>query len=118
MGLLPQAASTGTHHDFGIHKLVEIYASAMPQGIEEARFHAGEESHRPVHHREADGSPLRAANHPQFVARTGRAHWSSSVSPDRLGKPQPEVSASGRTHFWTGSMPVRAGSVSDQMWLR
>lgn len=102
MGLLPYAASTGTQHDFGVHKLVEVFASGMPQGIEEARYMAGEESHRPVHYREADGSPLRAANHPNFVTRAGRVHWNSSVSPDRLGKPQPEVTPTGRANGWTG----------------
>lgn len=102
MGLQPYAASTGSQHDFGVHKLVEIFVSAMPQGIEEARYMAGEEAHRPVHFAEADGTHFRASNHPQFVARSGRAHWSSSVSPDRLGKPQPEVSPSGRTNGWTG----------------
>lgn len=102
MGLLPYAASTGTQHDFGVHKLVEIFASSMPHGIEEARYMAGEEAYRPVHFREADGTPMRAVNHPQFISRGGRPHWSSSVCPDRLGKPQPEVSPTGRTNGWTG----------------
>jgi hypothetical protein len=102
MGLLPYAAATGNQHDFGIHKLEDVFISGVPHGVEEARFMAGEEAHRPVHFREADGSPLQSANHPNFITRGGRVHWSTSVSPDRLGKPQPEVSPSGRTHGWTG----------------
>ncbi|MBL8752257.1 MAG: hypothetical protein JNK15_03065 [Planctomycetes bacterium] len=42
---------------------------------------------RPCHHREADGSQLDPARHPQLVIWGGRPHWHTGVSPDRLGKP-------------------------------
>lgn len=43
---------------------------------------------RPCHHLEANGGPLDFAAHvnPQLVFWDGRPHWSSVVSPDRLGK--------------------------------
>ncbi|MBK8975808.1 MAG: hypothetical protein IPM29_07765 [Planctomycetes bacterium] len=101
-GLYPSAGQAGGQNDFGVCKLYEIVRSGMPQGIEAARYTAGEEAYRPVHHREVDGSPLRSVNHPGWCAQGGRTHWSSTVSPDRLGKTEPQMSLSGHTHGWTG----------------
>ena len=44
---------------------------------------------RPCHHLEGDGRPLDLAQHvtPRLVFWEGRAHWSTVVSPDQLGKP-------------------------------
>ena len=81
--------TTGDQHDFGAAKLVQIFASGMPYGVEEARLNAGEEAHRPVHHYEPDGSPLQVRNHPDWVCLDGRTHFNQAVSPDRLGKPFP-----------------------------
>lgn len=100
--LQPYAAATGNQDDYGVGKFVEVFASAMPQGVEEARYVGGEEAHRPVHHREADGSIVRATNRPQWISRDGRTHWSNSVSVDRLGKPYPALSPRGLAHNWTG----------------
>ncbi len=102
MGLYPAAGTTGSQYDFGVGKLFEILRSATPLGIEAARYAAGEESHRPVHHLEIDGSGVQARNHPNWVALYGRTHWSAQVSPDRLGKPYPEPSPTGHTNGWTG----------------
>lgn len=102
LGLIQYAASTGLQHDFGVAKLVDTFYSAMPDNLEEARHCAAEEAHRPVHFREADGTPLRATDHPDWVALAGRAHYSDLVSPDRLGKPVPELSAVQNAHGWTG----------------
>jgi hypothetical protein len=106
MGLFKFPGSTGAQPDFGAAKLVQTFASGLPDGIEEARMNAGEEAMRPVHHREADGSPLRAINHPRWVAGGGRTHWHLTVSPDRLGKPYPEPPR--QAHGWDGK--------DDQHW--
>lgn len=90
LGLLPSAGNTGDQHDFGAAKLVDVVAGGWPQRLAEARLNASEEAFRPVHHREADGRPLVAAEHPRWVALNGRSHFSRVVSPDRLGKPFPE----------------------------
>lgn len=90
LGLRESPGATGAQPDFGAAKLLHIFASGMPDGIDEARFNATEEAVRPVHHREVDGSPVRAANHPQWIALAGRTHYDMTMSPDRLGKPGPE----------------------------
>lgn len=100
LGLLPRASTTGDQPDFGISKLGDIFASGLPDRIEEARFSASEEANRPVHHRELDGTPVQARNHPKWVSWSGRTHFNTTVSPDRLGKPvdEPYCHANG----WSG----------------
>ncbi|MEO0478517.1 MAG: hypothetical protein AAF196_03465 [Planctomycetota bacterium] len=100
--LLPYSAATGNQHDFGVGKFLDVFVSGYPMGIEEARFVGGEEAQRPVHHLEADGALVRHGNHPNWIARHGRTHWSNSVSPDRLGKPHPDYAPTSITHGWTG----------------
>lgn len=100
LGLLAAASNAGDQPDFGVGKLQDIYWSGLPDGIEEARLNAGEEACRPVHHRELDGSPVRVANHPNWTAWNGRTHFSTTISPDRLGKPWPEPWPD--AHGWTG----------------
>ena len=100
MGLLAHASNTGDQNDFGVGKLLDVYCSGLPDGIEEARLNAGEEACRPVHHREHDGSPVLAANHPNWVAWNGRTHFNTTISPDRLGKPVPEPWLD--AHSWSG----------------
>jgi hypothetical protein len=90
LALVPHAGTTGDQLDFGVAKLGDILASGMPDGIEEARFTCSEEANRPVHHREPDGSPVTAANHPDWVCWGGRSHFNSVVCPDSLGKIRPE----------------------------
>lgn len=102
LALREYPAVTGTQHDFGVGKFVDVFVSAMPHRIEEVRYTAGEEAYRPVHHREPDGSMLRAVNHPNWVARSGRTHWSSSVSQDRLGKPPNQPNLREVAHGWFG----------------
>lgn len=57
---------------------------------------------RPCHHLEADGAPLVLAQHvnPRLVLWDGRVHWSTNVSPDRLGKPT--GLSLDETKFWWG----------------
>ena len=100
LGMSKFPGMTGLQPDFGAARLVHIFASGMPDGIEEGRLNASEEAARPVHHREADGTMVRVRNHPNWVAWDGRTHWHSGVSPDRLGKPSPEPSM--QTQGWKG----------------
>ncbi len=89
MGLLPNPGAPGDQPDFGAAKLLQIFASGLPDGIEEARFNVGEEACRPVHHREGDGNPVIAGQHARWVTWDGRTHFNQLVSPDRLNKPFP-----------------------------
>jgi hypothetical protein len=54
---------------------------------------------RPIQHREADGSMLDGARHPQLVCWDGRPHWHTGVSPDRLGKPA-NLDVAAANGFW------------------
>ena len=101
-GLMPQAGAPGDQNDFGTSQWGEIVAAGLPHQIALARWAAGEEIHRPTHFREHDGTPVRAASHPDWTSWNGRTHRDNQVSPDRLGKPWPEPWLSRRAHVWTG----------------
>ncbi len=90
LGLLRNPSFSGDQNDFGVARLVDIFSSGMPDGIEEARFMCLEEANRPVHHREADGSRVTSRGRPDWVAWGGRSHFNAIVCRDRLGKPHPE----------------------------
>jgi hypothetical protein len=98
--LFKQASSSGDQHDFGVVKMLPIFATGLPINIEEARHASSEEAHRPDHHREADGRMVTSANRPNWVAWNGRTHFNRTVSSDRLGKPFPEPWP--ETHGWGG----------------
>ncbi len=100
LGLNKFPGQTGYQPDFGSTQVADIFASGMPDRIEEARLNASEEALRPVHHREADGTMVRAANHPTWVTWDGRTHYHPQVSPDRLGKPTPEPQL--KANGWVG----------------
>lgn len=79
---------TGAQHD-----QVWIGGEAMrgPQslGAEQVLYLVGlGRAREPRYHREADGSPLDPARHPNLVLWAGRPHPVANVSPDRLGKPR------------------------------
>jgi hypothetical protein len=50
---------------------------------------------RGVHHYEADGTPLKRDNHPDWITWSMGTHWHTGVSRDRLGKTGPQPSQSG-----------------------
>jgi hypothetical protein len=100
--LVKGPGTAGSQHDFGAAKFIDIFATAIPDGIVETRYTAGEEAQRPVHFREPDGSPLQSARHPNWVAWDGRTHFNKGISPDRLGKVWPEPYINGRSHDWSG----------------
>lgn len=101
-GIAPYARATGDQYDFGVSQFGDIFRTTLPHRIEEVRWGAGEEAMRPVHFREEDGGMVRATDHPNWVVWSGRSHWDSIVSPDRLGKPYPEPWLHRNANGWTG----------------
>ncbi|MEC7582781.1 MAG: hypothetical protein VYE77_00555 [Planctomycetota bacterium] len=99
-GLAKNAGQTGDQRDFGVVKLSPVAASGLPSLLFEMEASVLQESCRPVHYFEADGRMVQAAEHPKWIVWSGRTHWHSGVSPDRLGKPHPPPSYS--KHGWTG----------------
>jgi hypothetical protein len=99
-GLERMAGQTGDQADFGTVKLSPVAASGLPSFLLAVEASVLQEACRPVHFFEADGSPVEPANHPQWVVWSGRTHWHAGVSPDRLGKTDPQASFD--YHGWTG----------------
>lgn len=100
LGMAAQAGQTGDQNDFGTVKLSCVAWSGIPSYLFEVEASVLQESLRPVHCFEADGSPVLSKNHPQWVVWAGRTHWHPDVSTDRLGKPAPEPRY--ENHGWTG----------------
>jgi hypothetical protein len=99
-GLERQAGQTGDQQDFGTVKLSAVAYSGLPSLLLEAEASVLQEACRPVHCFEANGMPVQAKDHPQWVVWSGRTHWHGGVSKDRLGKPVPEPPF--ESHGWTG----------------
>ncbi len=99
-GLERFAGQTGDQQDFGVVKLSAVAHSGNPSLLLEAWASVQQEACRPVHFFEADGKPVQARDHPEWVVWSGRTHWHAGVSKDRLGKPVPEPAL--RSHGWTG----------------
>jgi hypothetical protein len=102
LGLAPTAGQTGGQQDFGATKLGP--ALTLPGGAPLHAFHALQaayaEAHRPGGFREADGTAVWPAFHPNWVTWAAYTHFHPSVSSDRLGKgTQPTPSWGGG---WTG----------------
>lgn len=89
-GLARTPAQTGDQADFGVAKLGAVAGSGLPSFLFEVEASVLQEACRPVHFFGADGAPIRAADHPDWVVWSGRTHWHCQVSSDRLGKPCPE----------------------------
>lgn len=83
-------SQTGDQLDFAVAKLGIVAGTGFPSYMFEVEASVLQEACRPVHNFEADGSPVRAEQHPQWVVWSGRTHWHCGVSKDRLGKPCPE----------------------------
>jgi hypothetical protein len=89
LGQLKGAGSTGDQEDFGAGKKIVGATLGNPVGIYLMRG-ALSEMCRPIHHYEADGSLVKVDKHPDLVFWSQGVHYSTTVSPDRLGKPVPE----------------------------
>jgi hypothetical protein len=99
-GPAKNAGQTGDQADFGAVKLSLVAASGLPSFLLEVEPSVLQEGCRPVHFFEADGSPVLAARHPDWIVWSGRTHWHEGVSRDRLGKPHPEPPF--ERHGWSG----------------
>jgi hypothetical protein len=99
-GLAKFAGQTGDQSDFGVVKMSLVAATGLPSMLLEVEASMLQEACRPVHFFEADGSPVEAARHPEWVVWSGRTHWHPDVSKDRLGKPVPEPPF--EHHDWSG----------------
>ena len=100
LGLAKTAGQTGAQRDFGCLEGGEVLHTAAAELLDAYLFMATEDSKRPGHYYEADATPVRHTNHPQWVTWDGRTHWHWGVSPDRLGKNAPQM---GHVHHgWFG----------------
>ena len=86
LGLAKTAGQTGAQRDFGCIEGGEVLHLGAAELLDAYLFMATEDTKRPGHYYETDASPVRHANHPQWVIWSGQTHWHTSVSPDRLGK--------------------------------
>ena len=99
-GLAASAHQAGDQPDFGVVALEQVAGTGIPSFLFEVEWSVLQEGCRPVHYFEADGRPLRAADHPQWVALNGRTHYHLATSPDRLGKTDPDADYD--AHRWFG----------------
>jgi hypothetical protein len=99
-GLDTRAHRAGDQPDFGLVALEPVAATGLPSMLLEVEWSVMQEGCRPVHFFEADGTPLLARNHPEWVALSGRTHWNIGTSPDRLGKEHPPAKYD--SHNWSG----------------
>ncbi|MHC5063853.1 MAG: hypothetical protein ACYTG5_07750 [Planctomycetota bacterium] len=99
-GLARFAGQTGDQSDFGVVKMQAVAGTGIPSFLYEVEFGVLKEACRPVHFYEADGEPVQAADHPDWVVWDGRTHWHQNVSIDRLGKSHP--GPRWERHGWTG----------------
>jgi hypothetical protein len=103
-GIVPRSGITGAQEFDQV--LVRAECLTTPGAERIAYYGALNYANRPCHHREADGSPLDIARHPQLRFWDGRNHWHHGVSPDRLGKVEdlraPDGWTGGDTSGWWG----------------
>lgn len=100
LGLAKTPGQSGDQNDFGVVKVDPVAGTGIPSFLLEVEASVLQEACRPVHFFEADGAPVQAAAHPDWVVWSGRTHWNCEVSRDRLGKPCPEPGF--ETHGWFG----------------
>lgn len=90
---------TGDQEDFGACKGTYAVALRDPRFIHVYKYAVQAELFRGYNHYEANGQKLQAADHPQWVTWSTGTHYSTSVSPDRLGKDPEEWGPPG-TGYW------------------
>lgn len=98
-GLRFVPGSTGDQMDFGVMNAMAAVMTGEPLAIDLYLEDALQDSCRPTHFCEADGSIVKAASHPMLVMWDQRPHFNTGVSPDRLGK---ATVGSFESHQWWG----------------
>lgn len=86
LGMVKVPGATGDQADFGVMNCVGAICIGEPLALDLYLEDSLQDSCRPTHFCEADGSVVRAANHPHLVLWDQRPHFNIPVSPDRLGK--------------------------------
>lgn len=99
-GLAASAHQAGEQADFGVVALEPVAYTGLPSFLFEVEWSVLQDGCRPVHYFEADARPLRAADHPDWVAHNGRTHYHVPTSRDRLGKTDPKADFD--SHRWFG----------------
>ena len=100
MGQTKTPGQTGAQEDFGCLDAGATLFMGAAELLDPIYFMATEETKRPGHYYEADGSEVKSANHPNWIVWDGVTHWHPNVSTDRLGKTLPNYG--GNTHGWQG----------------
>lgn len=78
--------ATGFQPAFGCWQHLDCISGTNPTVLFVDRLIMAQETCRPIHYFEADGSIVRAAKHPQYVSWDETVHWHKGQSPDRLGR--------------------------------
>ncbi|MCC7063407.1 MAG: hypothetical protein IT456_11420 [Planctomycetes bacterium] len=100
LGVKKRSGDTGKQED-QVFVGGECCSGPASLGAETVRYLVAlGQSRRPCHHLEASGALLDLARHPKLVIWSGRAHWHTEVSPDRLGKPRTLTEI--ESHGWSG----------------
>lgn len=84
-GLQENPSQTGNQDDFGATHGLHLL-EGMSDMMEAYRDSAYADALRGILRYEPDGTRLDLANHPDWVTWSGKTHWHTGVSPDRLGK--------------------------------
>jgi len=99
-GVTKTPGQTGAQRDFGCIEGSEVLHAGAAELLDGYLFMATEDTKRPGHYYEVDASPVRVANHPDWITWSGRTHYHFGVSFDRLGKNLPQ--SSHVHHDWFG----------------
>ncbi len=81
-----RCGDTGFQPAFGTWQHLDCISNSNATVLFLDRLIMAQETCRPIHFFEEDGSIVRAAKHPQYVSWDETVHWSKGQSPDRLGR--------------------------------
>lgn len=101
IGIGKTPGQTGDQQDFGSQKGWEATVAADPRWLHYAMHSVTSDFFRGFMHYEANGARLNLSAHPSWITWGMRTHYSTSVSPDRLGK-SPPVWGAGESVGWWG----------------
>jgi len=100
LGVTKTPGQTGSQADFGCLEGGPILYAGAAELLDMILFMATEETKRPGHYYEMNCEEVKSAKHPNWIVWDGRTHWSTGVSPDRLGKTAPDFG--NNFHGWLG----------------